>query len=158
METKRRWSQPINWCKTQKQKKILTIAIFAGLNEKKSFSPGLENARISTVTSVLCRSVIPKMRPNECSDISTLSSVANLRVQPEFFLMVAQYQLRHKITCRIFNLKYAEKKRDGKRVSYCLHGNEPVYCWSYKLSSMTLIKTVIMTSLSSWRCKYFWRR
>ena len=90
--------------------------------------------------------------------ISTLSSVVNLRVQLEFFLMVAQYQLRHKITCRILNLKYAGKKRDGKRVSYCLHGNEPVYCWSYKLSSMTLIKTVIMTSLSSWRCKYFWRR
>lgn len=78
---------------------------------KQCMSPGLENARISTVTSVLCRSVIPKMRPNECSDISTLSSVANLRVQLEFFLMVAQYQLRHKITCRILNLKYAGKKK-----------------------------------------------
>ena len=153
METKRRWSQPINWCNTQKQKKILTIAIFAGLNEKKvsvikeyvknfrrrirkkiwvlkpceklnnrsprllgyimkqCMSAGLENARISTVTSVLCRSVIPKMRPNECSDISTLSSVANLRVQLDFFFMVAQYQLRHKITCRILNLKYAGKKK-----------------------------------------------
>lgn len=78
---------------------------------KQCMSPGLENARISTVTSVLCRSVILKMRPNECSDISTLSSVANLRVQFGFFFMVAQYQLRHKITCRILNLKYAGKKR-----------------------------------------------
>lgn len=52
---------------------------------KQCMSPGLENARISTVTSVLCRNVILKMRPNECSDISTLSSVANLRVQFGFF-------------------------------------------------------------------------
>ena len=92
---------------------------------KQCMSAGLENARISTVTSVLCRSVIPKMRPNECSDISTLSSEANLRVQFDFFFMVAQYQLRHKITCRRLNLKYAGKKRDGKRVSYCLHGTNP---------------------------------
>lgn len=29
----------------------------------------------------------------------------------DFFFMVAQYQLRHKITCRILNLKYAGKKK-----------------------------------------------
>ena len=47
--------------------------------------------------------------------ISTLSSVVNLRVQLEFFLMVAQYQLRHKITCRILNLKYAGKKKGWEK-------------------------------------------
>ena len=88
---------------------------------KQCMSPGLENARISTVTSVLCRSVILKMRPNECSDISTLSSVANLRVQFGFFFMVAQYQLRHKIACRILNLKYAGKKKKGWEKSLLLY-------------------------------------
>ena len=29
----------------------------------------------------------------------------------DFFFMVAHYQLRHKITCRILNLKYAGKKK-----------------------------------------------
>lgn len=33
----------------------------------------------------------------------------------DFFFMVAQYQLRHKITCRILNLKYAEKKKGWEK-------------------------------------------